>query len=137
MPVLSAFEDFAQRSLSALPTLWEKLRFVSSLRDEHASYRHWGLEQKHGEKRAQAAIAESHSQLCGELASTRLAELWVAADQAARRETLEVSELLNCIDEKNTIPADLRGVAPEHFRFVVRNLTRVAHSRSSSSHLAA
>ena len=33
MPILSALEDFLQRSLAPLPTLWEKLRFVCDLRE--------------------------------------------------------------------------------------------------------
>ena len=136
MPLLSALEDFVQRSLGALPTLWEKLRFVSSLR-EGVQYRHWGMEQRFGEQAAQAAMAEAHSGVCNELASTKLAELWLAADQAARREDLGVSEYLHNLDPGKTRPADLDGVAPEHFAFVVTSLYRVARSRSASSHLAA
>ncbi len=137
MPLLSALEDFLQRSLGGLPTLWEKLRFVSELR-EGAHYRHWGMEQKFGEKMAQAAIAEAHSGLCNEMASTKLAELWLTADQAAHREELQVADFLNgMMSSAGSRPADTQGVAPEHFEFILTNLYRVAHSRSTSNHLAA
>jgi hypothetical protein len=136
MPLLSALEDFLQRSLAPLPTLWEKLRFVCDLRDHRDRYQHWGMEQKFGAKEAQAAIAESHRELVEELTSTKLAELWLAADQAARREEVEVAAFLKCLNEE-ALPPELPGVAPEHYNFVIANLSRVAHSRSATSRLAA
>lgn len=138
MPLLSAIDDFMLRSLSALPTVWQKLRFVSSLREEGSGYRHWGLEQKYGQKEAQEAIAEAHSALFNESASTPLSELWLAADQAARGEELETADYLRKLTAvKSTLPNDLHGVAPEHFSFVVTNLYRIARSRSASNRLAA
>ncbi len=138
MPLFSALEDFMQRSLSALPTLWEKLQFVGDLREDGTDYRHWGLEQRFGEKAARAALAEAHNGLFNEVVSTRLAELWLAADQAAHREHVEVAEYLQRMSDSETaLPLDAQGVAPEHYAFVVTNLCRVAHSRSMSSRQAA
>jgi hypothetical protein len=138
MPLFSALEDFMQRSLSALPTLWEKLQFVGDLREDGSGYRHWGLEQRFGEKAARAALTEAHNGLFNEVVSTRLAELWLAADQAAHREQLEVAEYLQKMrDSETALPLDAQGVAPEHFAFVVTNLCRVAHSRSTPSRQAA
>lgn len=137
MALLSALEDFVQRTLAPLPTLWEKLRFVGELR-EGSGYRHWGMEQKFGETVAQSAITEAHSGLCEEMASTRLSELWVAATQASRREEKDVANYLQHVMSAPEVrPEDLQGVAPEHFDFVVTNLYRVARSRSTPSHLAA
>jgi hypothetical protein len=138
MPLFSALEDFMQRSLSVLPTVWEKLQFVSELREDGTTYRHWGLAQKFGEDEAQAALAEAHTGLFNEVVSTKLAELWLAADQASHREELEMAEYLQKMrDSETALPGDLQGVAPEHFYFVVTNLHRVARSRSSSNRLAA
>lgn len=136
MPLLSALEDFVQRSLAPLPTLWEKLRFVGDLRHDGARYQHWGMEQKFGETQSQQAIAEAHQDLVEELASTKLAELWLSADQAARREELDVAAFLENLREEKA-PADAKGVAPEHYNFVVANLSRVARSRSAPSRLSA
>jgi hypothetical protein len=137
MALFSALEDFLQRSLAPLPTLWEKLRFVSDLQ-AGGRYRHWGMEQKFGENSAQRAIAEAHSGLCNEMASTKLAELWLAADQAAHRQDQEVAQYLQGLMHFGQVrPNDLQGVAPEHFDFVVTNLYRVARSRSTPNRLAA
>ncbi len=137
MPLLSAVEDFVQRSLSALPTVWEKLDFVRGLRGPDGHYRHWGLERTFDEKSADSAIAEAHSGLCEELTSVRLAELWLSASQAALREHQDVTEFLKNLDSAETLPPYLHGVAPEHVRFVVTNLSRVARFRSASNRLAA
>ena len=137
MPLLSAIDDFVQRSLAALPTVWEKLRFVSGLREDDGNFHHWGLQQKYGDMATEAALTEVHAELCDELASTRLAELWLSADQAAHREQVDVAEFLKGLNTVSTRPEDLQGVAPEHLAYVVTNLSRVARYRSTSSHLAA
>ncbi len=137
MPLLSALEDLLQRSLSTLPSVWEKLRFVSELRTG-PEYQHWGLEQKFGKKAAQAAMTEAHAGLFNEMVSTKLAELWLAADQAAQRDRMEVADYLRTIPTtEESLPGELQGVPPEHLRFVVTNLSRVAHSRSTPSRLVA
>ncbi len=138
MALLSALEDLLQRSLSGLPTLWEKLQFVSELRGDRAEYQHWGLEQKYGKAEAQSAIAEAHAQLVHAVASTRLAELWLSAGQAAYREQVDVEEYLRRLrTSEGRFPVDLEGMPPEHYDFVVTNLSRVARFRSASSRLAA
>lgn len=137
MPLLSALEDFVQRSLDTLPSVWEKLRFVRSLRADDASYRHWGLEEKYGAHEAHAAIAEAHSSLAEELASTPLSDLWLGVEQGASREQIELSVLLHDLETPLTIPADLRGVVPEHLQLIVRNLSRIARHQLRSSQLAA
>ncbi|HEY3927471.1 MAG TPA: hypothetical protein VGL89_03765 [Candidatus Koribacter sp.] len=136
MPLLSALEDLLQRSLAPLPTIWEKLHFIRSTR-EGSAYRHWGLEGKFGEKSAQSAIAEAQGSLCDELASTRLAELWLSAGQAALREDQAVSEFLKGLNSEEVLPDKSCGVPAEHVRFVTANLYRVARFRSSSSRVAA
>ena len=136
MPLLSALEDFLQRSLAPLPTAWEKLYFLRSLR-EGSAYRHWGLEEKYGVKPAQSAIAQAHTSLCEELASTRLAELWLSAGQAAQRENQEVSQFLEGLNSEEILPGNSAGVPPEHVRFITANLYRVARFRSSASRAAA
>jgi hypothetical protein len=138
MPLLSALEDFIQRSLSALPSTWERLVFVSELREGQANYRHWGLEQKFGEVNARGAIAEAHSNLIEEMTSARLSELWTEARQAAESKACIPSEYLNgLVKSEDAVPQDLKGVPPEHFAFVVTNLYRVARFHSAPSHLAA
>lgn len=132
MPLLSALEDLLQRSVSALPTVWEKLRFLGELRRDGAEYQHWGLEQKYGKDAAQAAMAEVHAGLFNEMVSSKLSELWLAANQAAYREQVDVVEYLRKLQvSEGALPEDLQGIVPEHYNFVVTNLSRVARSRSA------
>ena len=138
MPLLSAFEDLVQRSLSALPGVWEKVHFLGKLRGENGEYQHWGLEQKYGKEAAQSALAEAHAELVEAMGSTRLAELWHSANQAAYREQVDVEEYLKKVSvPEGELPKDLRGMAPEHYGFVMTNLSRVARFRSSPSRSAA
>jgi hypothetical protein len=137
MSLFTALEDFLHRSLSAFPTVWEKLCFVSELRGDNQRYEHWGLQQKYGESEAQTALADAHAGLCNEVVSTQLAELWLAANQAAHREELEVEEFFKRLRSTDRLPGNLQGVTPEHFDFVVTNLSRVSRARSASSRLAA
>jgi hypothetical protein len=39
----SALEDFESNSLSAVPGLFAKLRYVAALHGGHGAYSHWGL----------------------------------------------------------------------------------------------
>ena len=137
MPLLSAIADLTERSLDALATTWEKLTFVSELRDSAGRYQHWGMECVHGEEETAAALAAAHAELIEELASTRFPDLWYEARDAAQREACDPSALLHRLDAANALPADMRGVAPEHFSFVLRNLSRVARYHSHSTRQAA
>jgi hypothetical protein len=138
MALLSALDDFVQRSLSTFPSVWEKLFFVSTLREGESGYRHWGLEQKFGAADAMAAISKTHANLAEELGSTPLAELWLEARHAASREDCSAVEYLNKVTEFDAArPADPQGVVPEHLDYVVTNLSRVARFHSASNRLAA
>ena len=138
MPLLSALEDLVQRSLAALPGVWERVHFLDELRGENGGYQHWGLEQKYGAEAAQTAMTEAHADLIEELGSTRLAELWLSANQAAYREQVDVEEYLKKVrNSGDGVPKDLRGMMPEHYRYVMTNLSRVARFRSSPTQTAA
>lgn len=133
MPLLSAFEDFVGRSLSALSSVWERLRFVGELRDEEGEYRHYGMEELFGEQEAKTAIATAHSMLYEELASTPLRELWHSA-------SLNPSEIAGTLEfatpSKRTF-RDFHGVPVEHVQLVTKTLIRVAQARDRSSRAAA
>jgi hypothetical protein len=68
MALLSAREDFTQRTLGALANLWEKLAFTARLKSDDGGYRHWGLEREHGSAASREAIAHAHRVLILEIA---------------------------------------------------------------------
>jgi hypothetical protein len=137
MPLLSAFEDFFQRSVSALPNLWERLCFVGGLRNHAGQYRHYGMEQRFGESEAQAAIAAAHSVLFEELASTPLKELWRTAETHGGEASTDICVLLKTVPPRGRKTRDFLGVPAEHIQFVTTNLIRVAESRDRASRAAA
>lgn len=65
--LLNVAEDFKKYTLRSLPTLVEKLAYVSSLQSEEGRYTHWGLTRIFGDHRAQKAIRTAHSELALEM----------------------------------------------------------------------
>ncbi len=137
MPLLSAIADFTERSLGSLQTTWEKLAFLADLREADGAYRQWGLEGVHGAEETTSALARAHGELMEALASSRLSELWQEAGETAHREETDPVSVIARASSANAQAADMHGVAPEHFEFVVTNLWRVARYRSQSNRQAA
>jgi len=60
--ILDATDDFKKRTLSALPTLLEKLAYICSLQTEDGGYTHWGMRRLFGQESTCEAIESVHSQ---------------------------------------------------------------------------
>lgn len=60
-------EDFRRYTLKALPTLVEKLAYVSSLQNTQGRYMHWGLSRIFGDHKAQQGINTVHSELATQM----------------------------------------------------------------------
>src|SRR5689334_3819687 len=101
MALLTALEDLRERTLAALPTLWEKLAFLRDCRRQDGVYQHWGLERAHGEIAGRDALAQAHAELFEEFAGTRLQELWVSARSVAGSEGEGVRIVLERINGEN------------------------------------
>ena len=65
--IYTALDDFKKRTLSQMPTLLEKLAYISSLQTETGAYRHWGLIRKFGHQLAQHAMSTAHFEAATEL----------------------------------------------------------------------
>src|SRR5579864_4296629 len=91
--LLKVAEDFKKYTLQALPTLVEKLAYISSLLNEEGRYTHWGLSRIFGDLKAQKAIRAVHSDLALELVRLPLRSLYgeyrTAAERTARPELLQ------------------------------------------------
>ena len=59
--IFKAAEDFKKRTLSALPTLVEKLAYICSLQTSGGSYVHWGFARAFGNRPTQEAIHTAHA----------------------------------------------------------------------------
>ena len=75
MPLFSASEDFARRTLSAISGLLSRLAYMTSLRDEQGNYHHWGLARTHGDAAAAEAMRRAHMEVLAEVLRTPLSQL--------------------------------------------------------------
>lgn len=120
MPLLSPYEDFVTRTLGALKGTWARLEFIAGLRAENNQYQHWGMENVHGARASQAAIAQAHTSVFQRALETPITELageFVVADGSH--------------DYNRYIPKDLNGCTKEHFQYLTTALTLLADARSS------
>jgi hypothetical protein len=91
--ILDAKDDFKRRTLSALPTLLEKLAYICSLQTETGDYTHWGMNRVFGRESASQAIQAAHDETAGALISVPVKNIY---DQfLVAVEKPESSQLLN------------------------------------------
>jgi hypothetical protein len=68
-------EDFLVNTLSKLPCLWARLRYVVQLRGPSREHSHWGLEQIYGPDATQEILADAHQALFTRALITPLRQL--------------------------------------------------------------
>jgi hypothetical protein len=71
----SALEDFENSTLSAVPGLLGKLRYLARLHNGGGAYSHWGLGKVYGSGPAENAIRASHQTLVSQILRTPLRDL--------------------------------------------------------------
>ena len=111
MTLLSAYEDFSTRTLNAFRSAWERLRYVSSLR-ENGCYRHWGMERTYGEADAQAAILQAHNEVALGILRRPLRQLDADLEEEDAIRVQEVAEKPAAFSpEAGPVAAHLNSVA--------------------------
>ncbi len=75
MRLKSALEDVKQTTLAAVSGLLAKLDYLASLRQDHGSYEHWGLQAVHGAESSKRALRTAHSEIVGSVLRTPVAVL--------------------------------------------------------------
>lgn len=122
--LLKVVEDFKKYTLKALPTLVEKLAYISSLQNEDGRYSHWGLSRVFGDLKAQKAIRSVHSDLALQLLRIPLRNLCgqyrVAAEQTVRPELLKPESFAL------KAPVSDDELLSAHLRLVQKSLVAVA-----------
>jgi hypothetical protein len=126
MALFSAHDDFVNRSLSPLSSVWERLAYVAGLRTSTGRYEHWGLTQTYGRNEAQRGMAEAHSEVFQQILATPLRELHQPFSKAVRPATRE-----------KLVPEDMKGCCREHMEYVVEALTLLSRAESPAAHQAA
>ncbi len=122
--LLRVADDFKKYTLDALPTLIEKVAYISSLLNGEGRYTHWGLSRIFGEQRAQKAIRTVHSDLALELARLPIRNLYgeysVAAERSPRSELLKPESFVL------KAPVSDDELLSAHLRLVQQSLLAVA-----------
>jgi hypothetical protein len=126
MSIFSVDEDFVRNTLDAIPGLWGKLRYVSSLRKgDDGRYEHWGLMRKYGENAAEKSIRGIHRELALRILRMPLRELMKETAGGAAQSEIPLREFVTrLIAEQNLLlPNDLGGGSARHFTTVVEALS--------------
>ena len=131
----NATEDFKKRTLTVLPTLLEKLAYISSLQRGEGRYIHWGLSRSFGDYKAQKGISAIHSELALKL--IRLPIRGIYRDYRIAAEKTEHPELLK--PESFTLKAPSSGdeLLSSHLRLIQDSLVAVAGQPVNSDHRVA
>jgi len=127
---LRAAEDFKKRSLSALPTLLEKLAYICSLQNAEGGYEHWGLDHTFGARLAQDAILRAHTETAMELIRVPLRELYQEYQQAVGRS--EGPQVFSGEDFVLKAPVTGDELLSAHLRLLQDSVAAVAHQEHTN-----
>ena len=83
--ILKAAEDFKKRTLSALPTLLEKVAYICSLQTGSGGYLHWGFSRAYGNRPTQEAIYAAHMETSLSLSHVPVREIFQEYQSAQAR----------------------------------------------------
>lgn len=127
-------EDFARYTLNALPTLLEKLAYISSLQDGDGHYKHWGLSRVFGDHKAQKGIASVHSDLAMNLIRVPIRRIYKEYSTATQR--TEHPELLDPGMLALKAPSNGDELLSVHLQLIRGSLVAVAGHEASTHRVA-
>jgi hypothetical protein len=132
--IYKAAENFKERTLSALPTLLERLAYVCSLQLPDGGYRHWGLSRTYGLKPAQEAIYLSHTELAIELVHSPVQDLYEEYKRAIGRE--DGPEILKAESFVLNAPVNDDGLLGAHLRLLEDSVKTLARQERTTPQVA-
>jgi hypothetical protein len=131
----SALEDFEGSTLSAVPGLLGKLRYVARLHDRNGAYSHWGLEKVYGNGTADKAIRASHGALVARILRTPLRDLAEDLRRSASCAQITDFEFLSFLATPlgNAVPAQSLQATEKHLRSVLQTLSALVQNKVPAS----
>lgn len=122
--LLSAKDDFLQRTLLHVPGIWAKLSYVSELR-ENDRYVHWGLTRICGEEATQRALQNVHRMLFLQVLRTPLQELAEDLACSAAGKQVEHTEFIESLvrNSLSLVPPNIGGGSVAHFNSIIAALS--------------
>ncbi len=140
MPLFSASEDFARRTLSAISGLLPRLAYMTCLRDEQGDYRHWGLERTHGAAAAAEAMRRAHLEVVAEVLRTPLSQLMREVEDT-QQVALGVPQILlkESAPLQSIVPAGAQAATRSHAQATILALCALqdARNRRQTTHQGA
>ena len=132
--IYRAAESFKERTLSALPTLLERLAYICSLQMPDGQYKHWGLTRTFGERLAQEAIRAAHSDIAVEMAQSPIREIYQEYQEAVGREN--GPEVLKPESFVLTTPVHDDALLSAHLRLLQDSVRALAHQERTTPPVA-
>jgi hypothetical protein len=128
--VLKAAEDFKKRTLSALPTLLEKVAYICSLQTGSGGYLHWGFTRAYGNRPTQEAIYAAHMETALALSHVPVREIYQEYKAAVSRSGS--SEILN--PDSFVLKAPLNGdaILSAHLHLLQDSVAALAHQERTT-----
>lgn len=126
----TAGDDFKRRSLSALPTLLERLAYICSLQTDAGAYEHWGLSRTFGNHLAQNAILKAHTETAMELIRVPIREIYKEYQEAVRRE--EGPQVIHAESMVLKGPVSGDGLLSAHLHLLQDSLAAVARQEHTT-----
>jgi hypothetical protein len=126
----SAADDFRRRTLSALPTLLERLAYICSLQTADGAYEHWGMNRAFGSRSSQDAILRAHTEASLELIRIPVREIYQEFREAVARE--EGPQVLNAESFVLRAPVNGDELLSAHVRLLQDSLAAVARQERTT-----
>ncbi len=129
-----AQENFKQRTLSAIPTLLERLAYICSLQMPDGQYRHWGLTRAFGARSAQEAIRATHSELATAVVQSPVREIYKDFQHAIGRD--DGPEVLKPESFVLNTPVSDDALLSAHLRLLQDSVQALAHQGRTTPQVA-
>jgi hypothetical protein len=133
--MLKAAEDFKMRTLSALPTLLEKLAYICSLQTGNGSYMHWGFARAYGNRPTQDAIYAAHVETAVAMTHVPVREIYQEY-QAAVARSGSIKEILKPDSFVLKAPVSGDAVLSAHLRLLQDSVAALARQERTTPQVA-
>jgi hypothetical protein len=132
--IFKAAEDFKKRTLSALPTVVEKLAYICSLQAGGGSYVHWGFTRTFGSRPTQEAIHTAHAEAAWELVEAPVSNIYKEYQEALARP--EEPEFLDPESLRLKAPVNGDALLSAHLRLLQDSVVALARQERTTHQVA-
>ena len=132
--IFKAAEDFKKRTLSALPTLLEKVAYICSLQTGSGGYLHWGFSRAYGNRPTQEAIYAAHMETALALSHAPVREIYQEYKEAVSRSGS--SEVLNPDSFVLKAPVNGDAILSAHLHLLQDSVVALAHQERTTHQVA-